>query len=76
MFFARYSRPFGSIVFTTLLTIASASVAQQRPAQAGGGEAGTARPPAAMVSVPDSTTEGTVSVGRRSHIAPSPAPSR
>ena len=63
MFFARYSRPFGSIVFTTLLTIASASVAQQRPAQAGGGEAGTARPPAAMVSVPDSTTEGTVSVG-------------
>jgi carboxypeptidase C (cathepsin A) len=64
MFLARHSRSFGLIRFTALLTIASASVAQQRPAQAGGagGEGGTARPPATMVSVPDSTTEGTVTL--------------
>jgi carboxypeptidase C (cathepsin A) len=63
MFFAQYSRPFGLITFTTLLMLGSASVAQQRPAQGGGGEAGAARPPAAMVAIPDSTTEGTVTVG-------------
>ncbi len=64
MLFARCSRRFALIAAAALLTIASTGVAQQRPAQAEGGAAGGARPAAApMTSVPDSITEGSVTVG-------------